>query len=116
MDKETIEKIGGIIAQGLRDYETMTYWQDGVSSLKHKIVQFLDDGGYCKLPEGEMPSARNPYTTEYKYQCSMDAGMPQNLIVNDDCYRGFEDGKQTQKELCIKHYEGEQDGNYTTLE
>lgn len=37
---------------------------------------------------------KNPYTTEYKYQCSMDAGMPQNLIVNDDACVAYEEAQQ----------------------
>lgn len=59
---------------------------------------------YRKLPKEKPPLATNPYTTEYKYQCSMDAGMPQNLVVNDDGYVGFGEGTLAQREIDIAYY------------
>lgn len=57
--------------------------------LTDKILRTI---GYIPSKDQSLP--KNPYTTEYKYQCQMDVGMPQGLVVNDKGYIAYAEAQQ----------------------
>jgi len=79
--------------------ELASKYPSSAEGIRQEVDKFLnlkdkDGSPLIYIADADQSKPENPYTTEYKYGCSMDAGMPQGLVVNDDGYVAYAEAQQ----------------------